>query len=156
MARQWLQFYQRGPSWVLPTVLCGTASNAALAALRHAGSGPASSFFLFRSAAAPVYAAAAAAILAIMPLTMLYFEPGINGACKWKIETVLRDEGFNMPEKRAGRPSPLRQSGTMQSRRYAETRTLQELLWEWERINHVRWVIGLAAAMASGWATLCL
>ncbi len=140
MARQWLTIYQWGPYWVRPICAAGTLSNAYLAWLGPTG--------LQRN----VYVAAAIGIGAILPITFVYFEPGVNGACKWKVQSVLRDEGFEMPPFN-GMPSSLRHSATKQTKVWAEATDLKELIATWGRLNHLRWVIGLLAAALSGYAT---
>jgi hypothetical protein len=143
MAKQWLQMYQKGPYWVLPTVLGGTVSNAILA------------YLATQSSQRVAYVLAAASIWSILPMTFLYFEPGINGACKWKVESILKDEGFSMPEStRILPPSTVKHSATESAKKWAARTSLKELVEFWGKVNHVRWVVALAAAAASGYATL--
>jgi len=80
-------------------------------------------------------------------------EPGINGASKWKVQTLLRDEGFSMKDTTIWRPSAHRHGSTQASRRWAERTDMKDLILFWRRVNNVRWLIAFAAAAASGWAT---
>lgn len=146
LAKQWLRMYQFGPQWVMPTVLTGTLANAGLAVLAFGHDDD--------NAAACAYAVAAAAVLSILPMTFVLFEPGINGACKWKVESLLRDEGFKLPPPRPGRPSAARHSASETARRWADGASMHDLVRYWGKVNHVRWVTGLVAAGASGWASL--
>lgn len=138
MARQWLQLYQSAPAWVQPVLMLGTLSNAYLAI----------------STFDPLYLAAVAANVSIVPITFMWFEPGINGACKWKIQGVLRDEGFVMPPGTLA-PSPFRHSATAASKRWAEETELKDLVDGWGKRNHLRWILTTVAAVLSGYATLC-
>jgi membrane protein YdbS with pleckstrin-like domain len=84
LAKQWLQAYQYATAFVPPLILSGAISNALLA------------YFANSWGLKILYASAAVLILSIVPVTLLWFEPGINGAGKWKVQQVLRDEGFVM------------------------------------------------------------
>jgi hypothetical protein len=146
LAKQWLQLYRRGPYWVVPIVVSSTISNAYLAWASAGSPDPAQ-----RNACI----AAALTVWSILPITFLYFEPGINGACKWKVQSLLASEGFSMP-KFNGIPSSLRHSATPATKVWAEKLSMKELVTMWERRNHGRWVVSLLAAGLSGYATLCL
>ena len=145
MAKQWLHGYQYGPSWVPPLVAPGTLSNLYLAYL---------------AASDPVkrncYIAAALGFFSILPITFFYMKPGVNGASKWKAQTLLKDEEFSMPDTTIYMPSGRKNGGTESARRWAERSDMKDLIKFWQRINNVRWVIGGAAAMLSGYATLVL
>jgi len=52
------------------------------------------------------------------------------------------------------RPSTIRHSATEAAKRRAERTDVRDLVREWQRMNNPRWVVGLAAAAVSGWATL--
>ncbi|KXT15891.1 hypothetical protein AC579_5534 [Pseudocercospora musae] len=139
MARQWLHGYQYGPLWVPPLIAPGTFSN----------------IYLYTSTSNPLYLLAAGLIFSILPITFLYMEPGINGACKWKVEILLREEkDFKaMPNTRIFWPSAHKHGGTLKSRKWAEKTNMKELVLHWRFVNNFRWVIGGVAAGASGWAT---
>lgn len=140
-AKQWLQGYQLGPVWVPPIVAPGTAANV----------------FLAFTANTPyqrnVYIAAALCIFSIMPITFFYMEPGINGALKWKIQSLLKDEGMNWGETSVFVPSVTKHGATQASRRWAEKTDLKELIRFWRRINDFRYFMGGVAALLSGYAT---
>ncbi|KAK5118895.1 hypothetical protein LTR62_000106 [Meristemomyces frigidus] len=143
MAKQWLAGYQYGPLWVPPLVMPGTIANLLLAyACRH------------DSVLRNVYVAAAVAIFSILPITFLYMEPGINGACKWKVQLLLREEGFSMHETAWWFPSAHRQGGTLASRRWAERTDMRELILFWRGTNNYRAVIAMVAVGLSGWGSL--
>ena len=72
MAKQWFQAYQLGPKWVPPLLMPGTLSNVVLAYSAQT--------VLQRY----LYILAAIGVFSIAPITFLYMEPGINGACKYK------------------------------------------------------------------------
>lgn len=149
MAKQWLKGYQYGPIWVPPMVASGTVSNLYLAWLAFTSSSPSSSSVArFR-----LYLLAALSIFSILPITFFYMEPGINGASKWKVQTLLKDEGFWMPDTKIWAPSSVKNGGTEESRRLAERSSMAELVRGWRRVNNVRWVIGSIAAGLSGVAT---
>jgi len=89
----------------------------------------------------------------ILPVTLLFFEPGINGACKWKVQSLLRDEGFEMPEGN-GRPSPFLHTASESSRQWADKSEMKDLVATWGTVNHGRWALGILAAAVSGLASL--
>ncbi|GAB1316586.1 hypothetical protein MFIFM68171_06796 [Madurella fahalii] len=153
LARQWLAVYQQGPVFVPPLICIGTLASAYLSYLNP----PSSSFPSPRSSfltAQTLYAAAAVLTLSIMPITFLYFEPGINGACKWKVQRLLEQDGFRMPEGEKGRiPRVDRHSASEASKEWAERAEMGELVRSWVRRNHGRWVVGLLAGGLSGLAT---
>ncbi|KAL2196892.1 hypothetical protein P885DRAFT_36938 [Corynascus similis CBS 632.67] len=162
LARQWLVLYQQGPLWVPPLVHTGVLSNLYLAfsssSSSGSGSGSSSSPFL--------YLAAALVILSVLPLTFLVMEPGINGACKWKVAEVLKGdkgddgESGNLPvarrvgERSIGIPSVTRHSASEGSKRWAEEVGIGELVVAWAQMNHVRWVMGIVAGGLS-FGALC-
>lgn len=141
MAKQWLHGYQYGPLWVPPLIAPGTLANVFLA---YSAPSPAHRNF---------YIAAAVGIFSIMPITFLYMEPGINGASKWKVQTLLKDEGFSMKDTTIYYPSVNRHGSTQASRRWAEKTDMKELILFWRRVNNWRWVIAGVAAGLSGYAT---
>ena len=140
-AKQLLQGYQLGPVWVPPIVVLGTAANVFLAITARIP--------LQRN----VYIAAALSIFSIMPITFFYMEPGINGALKWKIQSLLKDEGMDWGETSIFSPSVVKHSATQPNRRWAEKTELKELIRFWRRINDFRYVIGGVSALLSGYAT---
>ncbi|KAK3374530.1 hypothetical protein B0T24DRAFT_528702 [Lasiosphaeria ovina] len=143
MAKQWLHLYQQGPVWVRPMVLSGTLANGYLAWSCSEG-----------DQQRLAYVAALAVFFATFPLTLAHFEPGINGACKWKVESLLASDGFSLQASN-GFPSPFRHSATESSKKWADSASIAELVASWGRLNHVRWVMSLFAAAASGYATFC-
>ncbi|KAK4248098.1 hypothetical protein C7999DRAFT_13901, partial [Corynascus novoguineensis] len=161
LARQWLALYQQGPRWVPPLVHTGALSNLYLAfsSSSSSGSGGSSSPFL--------YLAAALVTFSVLPLTFLVMEPGINGACKWKVAEVLKGdkgddgESVNLPvargggERSIGMPSVTRHSASEGSKRSAEEVGMGELVVSWARMNHMRWVMGIVAGGLS-FGALCL
>ncbi|KAK4125880.1 hypothetical protein N657DRAFT_569457 [Parathielavia appendiculata] len=143
LARQWLVLYQQGPVWVPPLIYTGFFSN-----LYVAFSPSSNSFFI------TLHITAAALTFSIIPITFLYLEPGINGACKWKVEMLLRDAkeggggGFSMPSART-LPSVVRHSVRGGWQRWAERVEMADLVVTWARLNHARWVLGVVAGMVS-------
>ena len=81
-------------------------------------------------------------------------EPGINGASKWKVQSLLKDEGFSMPHTTVYMPSSRKHGSTEASRKWAEETDMKQLIEFWQRINNFRWVIGGIAAATSGYASL--
>lgn len=102
------------------------------------------------------YIAAALGIFSILPITFLYMEPGINGASKWKVQSLLKDEGFSMPDTSVFMPSSVKHGSTQASREWAEETDMRDLIRFWQSVNNVRWVIAGAAAALSGYATFVL
>ncbi|KAH8899866.1 hypothetical protein GQ53DRAFT_740880 [Thozetella sp. PMI_491] len=140
-AKQWLAMYQLGPYWVAPLFLSGTLSNAILAWISPMGP------------QRNLYIAAAIAIGSVVPVTLIYYEPGINGACKWKTQTLLRDEGFEMPGFK-GVPTPVHHSATNSTKAWAEKIDVKELIDIWGRMNYWRALLGIIAAGFTGYAAL--
>jgi hypothetical protein len=148
LAKQWLQAYQRGPAFVPPLILSGATSNFYLA-------------YTARSTDLRVlYTAAALMTFCIMPVTLLYFEPGINGAAKWKIQRILadgeRDAGYKMAENRGIMPRVDRQTGTLEARRWAEGMELRDIVERWGSLNTGRWIVTALAGLISAGATCSL
>ncbi|EAQ87328.1 predicted protein [Chaetomium globosum CBS 148.51] len=85
LARQWLALYQQGPRWVPPLVHTGVLANLYLAFAQ-----PNHPQHPQHPQQQHLHLAAAALAFAVLPLTFLVFEPGINGACKWKAAALLR------------------------------------------------------------------
>jgi len=141
MARQWLHGYQYGPLWVPPLVGPGTIANVFLA------------YIATTSFERNLYIAAAAGIFSILPITFFYMEPGINGASKWKVQMLLKDEGFSMPDTTIYFPHAHRHGSTQASKRWAEKTDMKELILFWAKVNNFRWAIAFVAAALSGYAT---
>lgn len=141
MAKQWYQGYKLGPYWVPTFVAPATFSN----------------LYLALTARDPLqrdlYLLAAAGIFSILPITFLYMEPGVNGASKWRLESLLRDEGVKMPETSIWWPSTLRHGSTQASRRWAEDTNMETLILFWRKVNNFRWTVAGTAACLSGAAT---
>ena len=99
----------------------------------------------------------------MLPITFLYFEPGINGACKWKVETLLKDDKYEngeqaeefklLPDKREGKGvggmSVKRHSAREGAKRWAEETGMGELVGQWVKRNDGRWVLGGLAGYVS-------
>ncbi|KAK4900471.1 hypothetical protein LTR49_027439 [Elasticomyces elasticus] len=126
IAKEWLQGYQWGPAWVIPTIIPGAAANIYLAYLTR--NDP------FQCA---LYATSATLVLFIMPFTLGWMEPGVNGACKWKIQSLLKDEGYYMPPWN-GISSAHRHSASEQSKKWSEEWTMKELVAHWKKFNDFR------------------
>lgn len=88
-----------------------------------------------------------------MPVTLLYFEPGINGAGKWKVQQMLRDEGFVMRENESLFPYVDRHTGKSQARTWAESVEMKDIALEWARLNAQRYVVTGIAVVLSAVAT---
>lgn len=144
MAAQWLHGYQYGPSWVPPLIAPGTLSNLLLA------------YVCSDELRRTVYLTAALGIFSILPMTFFYMEPGINGASKWKAQSLLKDQGVVMQETSLLMPSSRKHGSTLSSRRWAERSDMRDLIKFWQAVNNVRWVVGAVAAMASGYASFAL
>ncbi|KAF2867063.1 hypothetical protein BDV95DRAFT_631235 [Massariosphaeria phaeospora] len=141
LAKQWLHAYQAAPTFVPPLVLSGTVANVLLAYLS-----PTIPFRL-------LYGAAAVLTWSIIPVTLFYFEPNINGAGKWKVEEILREEGHRMKEQQGALPSPHVHTGTPEARRWAETVGMRDIALKWTEVNKARYVITAIASIASAAAT---
>ena len=144
MAKQWYHGYSYGPYWVPPLIAPGTLSNLYLALL--------ASDTISRNC----YIAAAFSIFSILPITFFYMEPGINGASKWKVQSLLKDEGFKLPDTTIFLPSSVKHGSTQASRRWADDTDMKELIKFWQSVNNVRWVIAGVATVLSGYATFGL
>jgi hypothetical protein len=92
-------------------------------------------------------------IWSIIPYTLLYMEPGINGSGKWKAQTLLKDEGLDMEENGRGLPDVMKHTGTPEARSWAEGKEMKEVVQTWSDINGWRWVVVGVAAVASGAAS---
>jgi len=98
---------------------------------------------------------AAISSIAIMPLTLLYMELGINGAAKWKVQELLRDEGFQLKENTWFIPGVDRQTASESTRRWAEKTDMREIVTIWGQVNKWRWVMTAIGMAASAYATCC-
>ena len=93
-----------------------------------------------------------------MPWTLFGFEPYINGAAKWKVSKVLRDDPNwePMQEQKGLMPSPWEQTGTEETRKWAEERELKGIVAEWGSKNDWRYRLGTIAASLSVFGTFVL
>lgn len=80
-------------------------------------------------------------------------EPGINGAGKWKAQSLLKDEGVIMEENANIMPDVRKHTATHEARKWAEEVEMKDIVQRWNEINWWRWVITSIAAVASGAAS---
>jgi hypothetical protein len=128
LAKQWLQAYQYASTFVPPLVISGTLSNAYLV------------YNAPTISAKSLYSAAALLVFSIIPWTLFVFEPGVNGAGKWKVQQLLRDEGYHMPTQKGLLPSPEVHTATLESRRWAESVTMKFIAETWAQRNKWRYI----------------
>ncbi|KAF2709731.1 hypothetical protein K504DRAFT_476976 [Pleomassaria siparia CBS 279.74] len=141
LAKQWLQAYQYASKFVPPFIISGTLSNAFLA------------YFSKTRTLRWTYVAAALMTWSIIPVTLLYFEPNVNGAGKWKVQQILEDEGYTMEEKKGIIPSPLVHTARPEARKWAESVEMRDIAIRWAKLNAGRWVVTAIAAITSAVAT---
>lgn len=141
LAKQWLQAYQLGPSFVPPLVVSGTLCNAFLAY---------STFSLTSKIPRTLYVFAAIASISIVPFTKLYMEPGVNGAAKWKAQGLLKGE---VKLGKVGNTGVRKDTAMEKSKKWADSVEMKDLVRSWGETNAVRWMITLAGAVASGLAS---
>jgi hypothetical protein len=136
LAKQWLQAYQFAPVFVAPLILSGALSNVFLAYLTGQ----------------KLYAIAALLTATIIPYTALYMEPGINGAGKWKVQLLLRNEDDGIKLKQGGgtKADTAREAW----KRWAEKVEMKEVVEVWARTNMWRYVITGVTVVISGIATI--
>ena len=127
-----------------PLILSSTISNALLA------------YYTTDKRSNILHIVAAISSIAIVPLTLFYMEPGINGAAKWKVQELLRDEGFQLKENTWIIPRVDRQAARESTRRWAEKTDMREIVMIWGQINRWRWVMTAIGTAASAYATCCL
>jgi hypothetical protein len=143
LAKQWLQAYQFAPVFVAPLVLLGVSSNSSLAYLSWTSS----------SLAPYLYTAAALANAVIVPYTALYMEPGVNGAGKWKVQELLRDEGYKLKGEGQGTD---KDTATDAAKRWAEKVDMKTIAQTWATTNAWRYVITAIATVISATATVMI
>jgi hypothetical protein len=80
-------------------------------------------------------------------------EPGINGAGKWKAQSLLKDEGVLMEENGKGIPDVRKHTATPEVRKWAEGKDMKNIVQKWSEINGWRWVIMSFATVASSAAS---
>jgi len=141
LAKQWLQAYQYGPRFVPPLVISGTICNTLLAYLSTSTFSRAHYIF------------AAIGTLSVMPFTIFYMEPGINGAGKWKAQLLLKDEGLVLQEW-DGVGGVTIHTATQKTRKWAETVDMKDIVTKWGQVNGLRWFLAGVAAVASSVATV--
>jgi hypothetical protein len=141
LAKQWLQAYQYAATFVPPLIISGTISNALLAYITRSRS--------LRLA----YGIAAFMTWSIMPVTLLYFEPNVNGAGKWKVQQILKDEGYKMMEQEGVMPSPFVHTAKPEVRRWAESMTMKDIALKWAELNSWRFVVTALATVVSAAGT---
>lgn len=142
IAMQWLQGYQLGPVWVIPTVIPGAAANLYLAYLNRED-----------TAKCWLYATSALLIFSIMPITLGYMEFNVNGACKWKVQSLLESQGYNMPPWN-GISSAHRHSASQKAKKWADEWTMKQLVGHWKKWNDFRWGLTGVAVVLVGCAEL--
>jgi hypothetical protein len=143
LAKQWLQAYQFAPIFVAPLILSGASSNVLLAYITSNSS----------SRTSLLYAVAALANASIIPYTALYMEPGVNGAGKWKVQEILRDEGGVL--KGVGQGTD-KDTASDAAKKWAETVDMKTIAETWARTNAWRYVITAFATVISASATVML
>jgi hypothetical protein len=141
LAKQWLQAYQFAPIFVAPLILTGASSNALLGYLSKGSPSP----------AALLYVIAAFANASIIPYTALYMEPGINGAGKWKVQEILRDEKVVL--KGVGQGTD-KDTASAAAKKWAEEVDMKTIAEAWARTNAWRYVITAIATVISTTATV--
>ncbi|KAF2741539.1 hypothetical protein EJ04DRAFT_507316 [Polyplosphaeria fusca] len=141
LARQWLQAYQYAATFVPPLILSGTISNGVLAYL-------ATDIKLKL-----LYGAAALCSWCIIPVTLLYFEPNVNGAGKWKVQQLLKEEGYYMPEKKGIMPSVNVHTAKPEARKWAEVVEMRDIASLWARLNAWRFRVTALGVVLSAVAT---
>jgi len=137
LAKQWLQAYQFTLVFVAPFIVLSASSNALLVFYSN---GPA-------PRAMWLYVVAALANASIIPYTALYMEPGINGAGKWKVQELLRDEGFELKEAGQGTHKDT-------ARESAATVDMKTIAGTWVSTNAWRYVITRLATVISAAAMM--
>lgn len=141
LAKQWLQAYQYASTYVPPLILSGTICNALLAY-----SSPTLGLKL-------LYGSAAALVWVIIPVTLFYFEPNVNGSGKWKAQKLLQEDGYYMREQKGRFPSPEVHTATPEARRWAEAVAMRDIVKKWARLNAGRFVVTAIAMLLSATAT---
>jgi hypothetical protein len=141
LAKQWLQAYQSGSTFVPPLIIAGTLSNTYLAY-----SAPTLHTRL-------MYSAAAALIFSILPWTLFIFEPGVNGSGKWKVQKLLHDEGYDMPIQKGLLPTPKVHTATPAAKKWAEGVTMKFIAQTWAQHNKWRYIATGCAMSVSAIAT---
>lgn len=144
LAKQWLQAYQFAPAYVGPMILLGTSSNVLLAYFSSSSSS---------TLATGLYAIAAGAMASVIPYTMLYMEPGINGAGKCKVQEILREEGFLLKERGKGKVTDW-DTASEQARTLAEKVDMKVLVQMWAKTNAWRYVFSGVATLFSASAAI--
>lgn len=140
IAKEWLQGYQLGPIWVIPTIIPGAAANAYMAYLSRDN-----------MTQCVLYAISAMLVFSIMPLTLCWMEFNVNGACKWKVQSLLETEGYKMPAWN-GISSAHRHSASEKSKDWANAWTMKQLVGHWKKWNDFRWGLTGVALVLVGWA----
>jgi hypothetical protein len=141
LARQYLQAYQYAATFVPPLIISGTISNALLAYTSKSTS------------LRLLYGAAAILTWSIVPVTLLYFEPNINGAGKWKVQKTLEDEGYYMKENYRLIPYVDVHTGTPEARQWAEKTELRDIVQRWADLNSWRFVVTAVSVVLSAVGT---
>ncbi|KAF2787821.1 hypothetical protein K505DRAFT_395976 [Melanomma pulvis-pyrius CBS 109.77] len=141
LAKQWIQAYQYPATFVPPLIISGTISNAALA------------YFSTSLGIRMMYGTAALVIWSIIPVTLLYFEPNVNGAGKWKVQQILKDEGYTMQEQEGVLPSPTAHTASPEARKWAESVEMKDIVKKWARLNAGRYAVTALATVLSAVAT---
>ncbi|KAF2805175.1 uncharacterized protein BDZ99DRAFT_450751 [Mytilinidion resinicola] len=142
LAKQWYHAYALGPSFVPPLIISGTLSNLLLAYVNTAANS------ISRSA----NTLAALCVASIIPMTLAYMEPGVNGAGKWKAASLLRDEGFELEDNGTASPGVDRQSASEATKKWADEVEMRTIVETWIRLNMWRCWIGALAVGTSSYA----
>jgi hypothetical protein len=80
-------------------------------------------------------------------------EPGVNGAGKWKVQEILRDEGGVL--KGVGQGTD-KDTASDAAKKWAETVDMKTIAETWARTNAWRYVITAFATVISATATVML
>ncbi|KAK0665688.1 hypothetical protein QBC41DRAFT_282409 [Cercophora samala] len=149
LAKQWYLIYRQGPTWVPPIINSAVLSNV---------------YLWYYHSRNPLqgglYLLSAGLLWGVLAVTFYYFETGINGACKWRLAILLKDEEgagrIDIREEKKGWIIPSVQGHTASegSKKWGEETGMRELVMGWVKRNQWRWVVvGLAGGL-SGWASL--
>jgi hypothetical protein len=128
---------------VLPIIIPGAISNIILA------------YYAPSLSIRFLYTTAAGLTGTIIPFTLLWLEPHVNGAAKWKVQMLCGkdDKRFVLRENERMTPAVDRHTATLEARRWAESVSMREIVEVWVGFNWGRWVaVGVAAGL-SGVAT---
>lgn len=150
LAQQWLEAYQFGARYVRRLMQAIVYCNVYLAARAVGLARRSEPKTPLANTAMPGHLAAMLVFMSIMAYTLIVMEPGINGALKVKVETIMGENEVDLKHDNVP-VGEERQTATSAWKERAQRESLRSLILVWKRCNDWR----MAGAALSAAVSMC-